>query len=104
VPAFRGETIFALPVLCASDLSEAASIYFSCLDGGEAPLTFDVVGTALYRDADNLIETTPLPANASQSFDLPIDTWRRAFDGHEADIGWRSLLWRRFSESADRRG
>jgi hypothetical protein len=84
VPGFDGETVFELPIVCSCD--DTVSIYLSCLDEGDAPLTFHSSGLAFYLAGPERLGAVPL-RDSPVHFNLALETWRRAFDGCDAAAG-----------------
>jgi len=91
VPAFEGETIFALELPCTYDLEVAAAKYFYALKDGVVPLSFHFYGTLFYRGPDGRLQMTPVPWSSSAQFGMPIAAWRAMIEEHYPGGGWIRL-------------
>jgi len=91
VPAFEGDTIFALELPCTYDLEVAAAKYFYALEDGVVPLSFHFYGTLFYRGSDGRLQMTPVPWSSSAEFGMPIAAWRAMIDEHYPGGGWIRL-------------
>jgi hypothetical protein len=87
VPGFDGEAIFELPLVCPFGGADPVAVYLSCLDDGDAPLTFHINGLVFYLAGHERLGAAPLRGGPSVRFDLAVETWRRAFDGCGAAAG-----------------
>lgn len=91
VPAFRGETRFALELPCTYDLEVAAAKYFYALADGFVPLSFHFYGTVFYTADDGRLQMTPVPWSSSTQFPMPVSAWRAMMDAHYPGGGWIRL-------------
>lgn len=91
VPSFRGATAFTLDVPCTYDLEVAASRYLEALPDGEAPLTFHLSGTVLWRSDDGRIQATMVPWDCSVPFRMPVEAWGAMMAQHHPHGGWVRL-------------
>jgi Family of unknown function (DUF6084) len=87
VPGFDGEAIFELPLVCSCGCADPLSVYLSCLDDGDAPLSFHIRGLVFCFAGHERLGAVPLRAGPPVRFDLAVETWRRAFDGCVAEAG-----------------
>jgi Family of unknown function (DUF6084) len=97
VPAFQGETMFALEVPCSYDLEVAASKYFYSLSDGVVPLSFHFYGTVFYCAPDGRLQMTPVPWSASATFAMPVSAWQAMIAEHYPGGGWIRLSGRTLS-------
>lgn len=91
VPAFKGETSVGMEVLCNYDLEVGASNYFQALPEGEAPLAFHFNGSVFYGGPDGRLQIVPIPWDASESFRMPVEAWRRMIAMHYPYRDWIAL-------------
>jgi hypothetical protein len=91
VPAFRGETVFALEVPCTYDLEVAATKYFYALADGVVPLSFHFYGTVFYAAPDGRLQMAPVPWTASAQFGMPVAAWKAMIAEHYPGGGWVRL-------------
>jgi hypothetical protein len=91
VPAFQGETVFALELPCTYDLEVAAAKYFYALDDGVVPLSFHFYGTVFYTAADGRLQMTPVPWSSSAQFGMPVSAWQAMMTEHYPGGGWIRL-------------
>ncbi|MEA2310037.1 MAG: hypothetical protein QOE28_5 [Solirubrobacteraceae bacterium] len=87
VPAFRGQTEFALDVACTYDLDVAAAKYVHSLPDGEVPLAFHFSGTILYGQ----LQIAMVPWSCSAHHKLPVETWRAMMAAHYPGGSWIRL-------------
>lgn len=91
VPAFQGETVFALELPCTYDLEVAAAKYFYALEEGIVPLSFHFYGTVFYAARDGRLQMTPVPWSSSAQFGMPVSAWRTMMTEHYPGGGWIRL-------------
>jgi uncharacterized protein DUF6084 len=91
VPRFSGETAVEVPVPCTYDHEVAASKYLGGLDGGEAPLRFDINGTIFYEAGDGRLQLLVVPWDRSVRYSMPVDAWRRMIAAHYPFRRWIAL-------------
>lgn len=90
VPAFVGSTEVSLRLPCSYDLEVSAAKYFHALQDGHVPVRLLFRGTIFSR-GESGIEMTPLPWDREATWQLPVQLWRDAIDGHFPDAGWLRL-------------
>ncbi len=79
VHGFTGEGEFELVVPVSYDLEIASAKYFGALDeGGTVPLRFHFNGSILYERGDGRVQTTPVPWDRSERFEMPMEAWTTA--------------------------
>lgn len=91
VPAFEGETIVAVPVVCTYDFEVTASKYFHALEGGDVPLEFLFTGTLFYAGADDRLQTARVPWDREAVFAMPVVVWKDLMRRYFADSVWLRL-------------
>ncbi len=91
VPAFVGQTTFALELPCTYDLEVAACKYFYAVSDGEAPLSFHFYGTVFYRGPGGQLQVVPVPWSVNATFKMPIAAWRAMISEHYPGGGWIRL-------------
>ncbi len=91
VPAFEGDTMFALELPCTYDLEVAASKYCSALRDGFVPLSFHFYGTVFYTAPDGRLQMAPVPWSSSAQFAMPVSAWRAMIAEHYPGGGWIRL-------------
>ncbi len=91
VPAFTGETIFALELPCTYDLEVAATKYFYAVQDGAVPLSFHFYGTVFYNRPDGRLQMTPVPWSSSAQFAMPVSAWKAMIAEHYPGGGWIRL-------------
>jgi hypothetical protein len=91
VPAFHGDTVFALELPCTYDLEVAAAKYFYALEDGVVPLSFHFYGTVFYTAEDGRLQMTPVPWSSSAQFGMPVSAWQAMMAEHYPGGGWIRL-------------
>jgi hypothetical protein len=91
VPAYQGDTVFALELPCTYDLEVAAAKYFYALEDGVVPLSFHFYGTVFYTAADGRLQMTPVPWSSSAQFGMPVSAWQAMMAEHYPGGGWIRL-------------
>jgi hypothetical protein len=91
VPAFQGQTIFALELPCTYDLEVAAAKYFYAIREGVVPLSFHFYGTVFYCAPDGRLQMTPVPWSSSAQFGMPVSAWQAMIGEHYPGGGWIRL-------------
>jgi hypothetical protein len=91
VPAFQGDTVFALELPCTYDLEVAAAKYLYALADGVVPLSFHFYGTVFYTADDGRLQMTPVPWSSSAQFGMPVSAWQAMIAEHYPGGGWIRL-------------
>lgn len=88
VPAFAGETRFALDLPCGYDLEVAATKYFYSVPDGVVPLSFHFNGNVFYHDGDGRLQMTPIAWSTTARYGMDVAVWRAMIADHYPGGGW----------------
>jgi hypothetical protein len=91
VPAFTGNAVADLPVLCTYDFDLVATKYFDALGEGEIPLTFLFSGTTFYESADGLAQVAPISWQKEAAYRLPVAVWQELVAHYYPNTAWLRL-------------
>ena len=92
VPAFIGETRFALAVPCDLDSGLAAAKYLRALQSGEVPVTLLFSGRVISL-CDAGVQMTPIPWSQEAAFRIPVALCRQIMDAPSAAASLRGATW-----------
>ncbi len=91
VPPFTGKTSVELTLPCSLDFEVAANKYFYGLDAGSIAVFVMFSGTIFYTGVDGAVQITQIPWDREASFQLPVETWKKAVDAHYGNSVWLRL-------------
>jgi hypothetical protein len=76
IPAFAGQTMAELPVVCETDSTSATFRYFDALEGGDVSLNFLFSGTILYEATGVGPQIAPIPWDREARYRFPVSIWK----------------------------
>ena len=91
IPAFQGSCVVDLPVACSFDFNVVATKYFSALENGEVPLSFQFSGSVFYRKENAALQVGQIGWNKEADFKLAVKTWREMMDHYYPNSAWLCL-------------
>lgn len=91
IPAFQGSCVVDLPVACSFDFNVVATKYFSALENGEVPLSFQFSGSVFYRNENAALQVGQIGWNKEADFKLAVKTWREMMDHYYPNSAWLCL-------------
>lgn len=106
VPAFTGNTLVEVPVLCTFDFNVAVTKYIYGLENGELPTSLLFSGTVFYAGPRGL-QVAQIPWDREAAYRLPVRVWKEMMDRYYPDTAWLCLrrdIFERLYEFKSRHG